>query len=80
MIIGEITGVHGPAAVLTLIFVTQIYILSGKADRVISKADKMKKPYHSGQLDGESNRSDLPIVGFQHLDLAQGQEGNSPLP
>ena len=53
MIIGQITTIHGPAAILALMLVTKINILPGEADGVVPEADEMYKSDNSGQPDGK---------------------------
>lgn len=80
MVVGQVTGIHLLTAVLALVLVANVNVLPGKTDGMISKANKMQESDYSRQPDSEGDRSHLPLIGFQHLNLSEGKESNSPFP
>jgi hypothetical protein len=80
MIVGQFTGIEGPAAVLAQILVAEIDVLPGKTDGMVPKSDEMKQPHHSRKSDGKSNRPHLPIIAFKDLYLAKSKKSDRPFP
>ena len=67
-------------AILTSITIPEVYILTGKADRVLVKPDKLEKSHHRRETKGNSGGANFPIVGFQDFHLFKNHQNDGSFP
>src|SRR5262249_28236427 len=67
-------------AVLALVVVARVDVDAAELDRPGVATERPEQTHHGRNLDDQAYRVDVAVVLLEHLDLAEEQEADRPLP